>query len=762
MEKMKKNSKGFTIVELVIVIALIAILAAVLIPTFSNVINNAHESNDTIMVKNLNTILNAEEVKGNRADTMQEALDQAEEGGYKVEKLTPASTGDILWDQKSNRFLLVNKKGEVVFRDESVTDEPDFTNKAYLYWKITKNAESDKAKGYSLYLDKNYNNLPETMTVTAGLDVGVHALSAVTYQNNAAGAKVQDVIIRTNGGTLTVNAPQDTVRRFGTADKVVIERIASASYHEYGEVLGTIEVKSGHVQVENGAKVGSIIASAAAGAAAAEVTAASGSEIGTVVVNDGSVTVTVKSGATVAEVAPGKDVTIDNGKITGITPSQTAIDTTKTSLFAGGVGTEASPYVITNETHWENLVKECENDTGYTVTKGKHYIVKRDLDVSGIAPRANIAYFGGSIDFENHSITGFTAENTKYDISYDTEHFVGIFSNISGNVTIENLDFETCAIKPSATDTFALQVAVALDGEETDCVVTFRNITMKGNAMGLTGNNNGLLLSYGYKAKSGKIFVENCTNYASIVGGGYKAAFIGNIGYGRISAVSFKNCNNYGTIISTANNAGAAMLISNQMYPKVACEITVENCSNQGKIISAGTNAALLMNCAGACQNITLNGEDLNGKAVGETRALFNTAVSGIKGANLSAKELTVDANDNFVLEKTENAKKYVLLFSFTAGNRAGGNVGYSLTFAENELPATFKAGNWITKSEAESTGEQIVVNNKYGTTYYTCGNSYVFYEDGAKIYGTVFVTFISYSEADELLSIATYEYPKK
>ena len=132
MEKMKKNRKGFTIVELVIVIALIAILAAVLIPTFSNVINNAHESNDTIMVKNLNTILNAEEVKGNRADTMQEALDQAEEGGYKVEKLTPSSTGDILWDQKSNRFLLVNKKGEVVFRDESVTDEPDFTNKAYL------------------------------------------------------------------------------------------------------------------------------------------------------------------------------------------------------------------------------------------------------------------------------------------------------------------------------------------------------------------------------------------------------------------------------------------------------------------------------------------------------------------------------------------------------------------------------------------------------------------------------------------------------
>ena len=41
---MKNNKKGFTIVELVIVIAVIAILAAVLIPTFSNVISKANES----------------------------------------------------------------------------------------------------------------------------------------------------------------------------------------------------------------------------------------------------------------------------------------------------------------------------------------------------------------------------------------------------------------------------------------------------------------------------------------------------------------------------------------------------------------------------------------------------------------------------------------------------------------------------------------------------------------------------------------------
>lgn len=43
---MKKynNKKGFTITELVIVIAVIAILAAVLIPTFTNVIESANAS----------------------------------------------------------------------------------------------------------------------------------------------------------------------------------------------------------------------------------------------------------------------------------------------------------------------------------------------------------------------------------------------------------------------------------------------------------------------------------------------------------------------------------------------------------------------------------------------------------------------------------------------------------------------------------------------------------------------------------------------
>ena len=48
----KLNKKGFTLVELVIVIAVIAILAAVLIPVFSSMIENANKSKDMQAARN--------------------------------------------------------------------------------------------------------------------------------------------------------------------------------------------------------------------------------------------------------------------------------------------------------------------------------------------------------------------------------------------------------------------------------------------------------------------------------------------------------------------------------------------------------------------------------------------------------------------------------------------------------------------------------------------------------------------------------------
>ena len=63
---LKLNKKGFTVVELVIVIAVVAILAAVLIPTFINLMQTANESADIQLVTNLNKIMAMQEALGGK------------------------------------------------------------------------------------------------------------------------------------------------------------------------------------------------------------------------------------------------------------------------------------------------------------------------------------------------------------------------------------------------------------------------------------------------------------------------------------------------------------------------------------------------------------------------------------------------------------------------------------------------------------------------------------------------------------------------
>ena len=57
---MKKYKSGFTIVELIIVIAVIGILIAILIPVFSNIIRKANNAADVSACKNMNVVLISE------------------------------------------------------------------------------------------------------------------------------------------------------------------------------------------------------------------------------------------------------------------------------------------------------------------------------------------------------------------------------------------------------------------------------------------------------------------------------------------------------------------------------------------------------------------------------------------------------------------------------------------------------------------------------------------------------------------------------
>ena len=87
----KSNKKGFTIVELVIVIAVIAILAGVLIPVFSGVVKKARISADTQVARNLNTSLAADEAINGEIDAIQSQLVGIEAGEGKVKAAIDAA-----------------------------------------------------------------------------------------------------------------------------------------------------------------------------------------------------------------------------------------------------------------------------------------------------------------------------------------------------------------------------------------------------------------------------------------------------------------------------------------------------------------------------------------------------------------------------------------------------------------------------------------------------------------------------------------------
>ena len=251
---MKRNGKrGFTIVELVVVIAVVAILAAVLIPTFASVIKKANVSDDIVLVKQLNDGLKLEEVGGKKNDTMTDALKVAKEYGFDVEKLTPRSSGEILWDSVNNRFVLLDENGDAVYKDESKTLSSDDK-----LWKIVDNAEAVAANTkYNSYIKGNATI--DTLTVNGGVDVGENTVTELTYANTTGTAKTVD--IRTNGGNLTVNAATDEVNHYDNLNTLNVEAVASNSYHEYGSV-GFVSVISGRVEVKEGAKVVTVYAAA--------------------------------------------------------------------------------------------------------------------------------------------------------------------------------------------------------------------------------------------------------------------------------------------------------------------------------------------------------------------------------------------------------------------------------------------------------------------------------------------------------------------
>lgn len=105
----KKLKKGFTIVELVIVIAVIAILAAVLIPTFTTLIDRANRSSDESAVYNMNLILSSDEAMNGKPENVSQAMDILSEAGMDAREYRAlAKNHAFFYNLQENRVMYID------------------------------------------------------------------------------------------------------------------------------------------------------------------------------------------------------------------------------------------------------------------------------------------------------------------------------------------------------------------------------------------------------------------------------------------------------------------------------------------------------------------------------------------------------------------------------------------------------------------------------------------------------------------------------
>ena len=246
----KNNKKGFTIVELVIVIAVIAILAAVLIPTFISLLRKSRVSTDTQLIKHLNTALALD--ADNEHNTVTDAFTATAASGFDVAKINAkVSENEILWDSVNDVFCYLND-GQIEYLPDSVRASDKLAAGDSRLWKIYDKAPLP-GETYSMYVaGQAAANYVANNEIAVGVDCGDFAVPSVRFVTNAD----TSAVIRTNSleTELTVNAPNANVAHYGKAKSVNVVAVKPASYVENGYVP-FVEVAQGRVVFSNRADV---------------------------------------------------------------------------------------------------------------------------------------------------------------------------------------------------------------------------------------------------------------------------------------------------------------------------------------------------------------------------------------------------------------------------------------------------------------------------------------------------------------------------
>ena len=583
--KFTNKKRGFTIVELIIVIAVIAVLAAVLIPVFSGLIQQGKDAEAKVVVNTLNKGL---AMSTSTHKTMQSALEAVETNvGINVAKLneTYAKTGNqILWDSKIDSFLFVNGDNRVYAPE--VTD-PN-TTKIDLWAVAT--TEAELSTEYSNYW---YGSNVSTFTVSTGFDAGTSTdITSVKYENKTSTAK--DVVIRTNGGTLTVNAPSDIVKHYGYAEVLDVQAVDfSTSYHEYG-ASGFARVAKGHFVVEGTGTVNVLYATGTkTGDTAVKVDNNNGI-IGKAFATDDS----VANGENNVPTQDGNIILVKNSSVTseiitavtvGNIAETLATNDTLKEIVANnafrGEGTEESPYLISNANELK-LYQEKVNQGLYCAST-VYFKLTNDVDISiyewtpiGVETSDGDKQYNGHFDGNNKTISGLT-------MSTGTAR-IGLFGIVYAP-TIEN-------VKLSGVSLNGEKRIGALVGQiKGNATITNCAVDSKSKIVGSDANVGGLI---GEAVTGTEIKLSNLINEAEVIADGKAdgrgAGIIAQVSTNAV--VTITNCINNGKI--SAKYAGGIV----SAYQNGS--LTIDNCTNNG--ILEGTYTGKILGWMTSVQLLTI------------------------------------------------------------------------------------------------------------------------------------------------------------
>lgn len=523
--KFRKNKKGFTIVELVIVIAVIGILTAVMIPTIIHLVGKANKASDNALVSNLNkAALLMETENQKKPATMHETVEGLENYGYKLDALVAKSDDPLLYDLAKNQFLLDNAEGKEGHETKDL-------------WRIQNSVEDQT---YNIYAGSGFSGNAEGLTV--GFDAGSHqGITSIKYVGE------EKALIRSAGdlSVVEINAPQADVDFYGYANTLDVKAVKGQSLHIYGST-NSLKVAQGHVKVEDTGIVFKL--------EQLESTAS---------LDNSGYIAEAEEGVEVPEtVVVGGDYEID---------SLSRLESFRDAVNSGNDFFEKTV----------KLTKNIELKNGWKpIGEGNRAVVANNTSAAG-------TYFRGTFDGNNKTISNLNNKGfvpTAARLDSDKGYAYGLFALVGDGAVLKNLTLTEVAIDTTTGEIRGDSVGALLGYGEG--AITISGITVEGSVKASDGVGGVAGRIYIPKGQSGtknvyNISISNCVNSASVTAienGGKAAGVLGmagdnSKGYNEMH-LSVSGCSNSGTLSTVASNPREGDV-------NVVCYVTIS--SNNGR-----------------------------------------------------------------------------------------------------------------------------------------------------------------------------------